>query len=475
MNSAELLRWWDLATSRGAWVVALVAVRRADGVVREYQLPLATAWSEAGEDGSHTLARLRRGATVGQLRDAFGDDGFLLALVEAMRAQAVLPGSDGSRMVCHATRALAATELAPGAVVARIGGEQSNSSAVVGERVIIKLLRRPAEGPNPEVEMGRFLTETSHFANAPPLLGWIEAEDGAGRSSCMAVMHGAIDNQGNAWDWVVDRLGRFLDEASLVSSDTLAERVGAGLVDDVSSFARTIGIRTAQLHRALSASSGDPAFDPVPVGAADLERWRQRALEGWRDAVAALRRVDHPESEWLASHESTVERVVARLLPDQPFGSLIRIHGDYHLGQLLVVKDDVHVVDFEGEPERLPAARRAKDSPLRDVAGMMRSFDYAVWATALQTAALRSEASVRLESVARDWRDRTAEVFLSAYLTTAQEGGNPAFSHPDCRRLLDLFLLEKACYEVRYEAANRPAWLAVAVRGVVALLHAGEG
>jgi maltose alpha-D-glucosyltransferase/alpha-amylase len=472
LASVEMIRWVELATSRGIWLLALAAAKRSDGEVRTYHLPLAVAW-DAGHDaatiGGHALARLRRGRTVGLLTDAFHDDDFLRALVEVMRDNADLPALDG-RVLCHSTRALSDLTMPDQPAVERIGSEQSNSSAIVGGAVVVKLIRRPVDGPDAEVEMGRFLTESSRFPNTPPLLGWAEMADGAGRSQVLAVMHGHVANQGPAWDWVLAELERFLDEASLIPPERLAERIAAGLLDDMLDFARVVGQRTAEMHRALAVATGDPAFDPVPVVEADLERWRLRTLDQARGALDVLRRCDLPEGRALAEDPTRLFLAVDERVPKAPFGLLMRIHGDYHLGQLLVAKEDVHVIDFEGEPNRPVEQRRAKDSPLRDVAGLLRSLDYAMWTTLLRMAAARPEVPARLDQVTRDWRARASDAFLQSYFMAALEGAGLPLGDPAARTLLDLFLIEKACYEVRYEAANRPALLAVPLKGLLAMM-----
>ncbi|MDA8232256.1 MAG: maltose alpha-D-glucosyltransferase [Magnetospirillum sp.] len=475
LASVELMNWTGLAASRGEWLLTRVAVRRADGTATVYLLPLGMAWGDGGgEDGAApgglTLARLRKGPQVGVLRDASGEDDFVLALVEAMRERAALAGTDG-RVVFRGTRALDDVELPAHPEVVRVTGEQSNTSAVIGEAVVVKLLRRLGEGANPEVEIGRFLTETSRFANTPPLLGWAEAVDRAGRPCVLAVMHGFVPNQGDAWEWTMAHLDRYLDEASLIPPEALAEDVAGGLIDDYLNLAAAIGRRTAEMHKALALATGDPDFDPVAVGPEDLERWRERALGEARNAVAAVARSNLPEAAWLIRNAGRLHAAIARRCPQRPFGTLLRIHGDYHLGQLLVAADDVHVIDFEGEPVRPIQARRAKDSPLRDVAGMMRSFDYAARTSVTRMAAARPEAPARLEPVVADWREAVSRAFLAAYMGSATEGVPLPVEHPDTPRLLELFTIEKACYEVAYEAARRPAWLAAPLKGLVAMLE----
>jgi maltose alpha-D-glucosyltransferase/alpha-amylase len=439
---------------------------------------MAQGWGESGEEAAHaapggyTLARLRTGPRVGALCDAFCDDDFLLALLEVMRAGAVVPGSDGA-LVGHATGALARVELPAQPDIQRIGVEQSNNSAIIGDAVVVKLIRRPHSGPNPEVEMGRYLTETSPFANTPPLLGWLEWSEPAAAGMVLAVAHGFVRNQGDAWEWVQAQLVRYLDEASVLPADELDGRP-SGLAE-VLSFMAAIGRRTAGMHRALAAASPDPDFGAAPVDAADLSLWHERAVDQAQQAIAALRGSDLPEAGWLAAHADRLMAAIAARLPAQPFGQRIRIHGDYHLGQLLVAVGDVHVIDFEGEPVRAIAARRAKDSPLRDVAGIMRSLDYAGHTALSRMAAARPDLGQQLEPVVRDWQAKVSAAFLDAYLAEAGQEGDPlGLTKGDARRLLGLFVVEKACYEIVYEVAHRPAWLSIPVHGLITLLSSDE-
>jgi maltose alpha-D-glucosyltransferase/alpha-amylase len=464
LDGVELLRWVEMATSRGNWLIAHVGVRRADGRLSRYLLPMARGWGEGGEEAAHaapggyTLARLRTGPRVGALCDAFCDDDFLVALLEVMRTGAVLPGAEGN-LVGHATGALARVQLPERPDIQRIGVEQSNNSAIIGDAVVLKLIRRPQPGAaNPEVEMGRYLTETSPFANTPPLLGWLEWNDGAAGMSVVAIAHGFVRNQGDAWEWMLSHLARYLDEAALLP----AEEQAAAL-SEMLALAATIGRRTAEMHRALAHPGTDPDFGADPVEAEDLALWHGRAQDQARQALDAVAGSTLPEALWLAGHAENVLAALAARLPALPFGRRIRIHGDYH------------VIDFEGEPIRALSARRSKDSPLRDVAGILRSFDYAGQTAMTRLVAARPESPAPLEAVMRDWHERMAQTFLETYLAVVAAEGDPlGLAGPDTRRLLGLFVMEKACYEIVYEAAHRPSWLATPIRGLITLVTSDE-
>ncbi|MBX9634492.1 MAG: maltose alpha-D-glucosyltransferase, partial [Magnetospirillum sp.] len=311
ISGVELVHWVELASLRGHWLVASVAVRRADGAANRYLLPFGQSWGEIGEETFlvNTMARLRKGARMGVLVDAFSDDGFLLALVETMRAQAVLPGSSGS-LIGKATNALASVELPSDPEVNRMGVEQSNNSAVIGDALVLKLIRRPRQGPNPEVELGRYLTQVSPFANTPPLLGWIEDVDSTGGSSVAAVLHGFVRNQGDCWEWTISHLTRILDEVSLLPVEERGRWQELGGMADYLGFIANVGRRTAEMHRALAVPSPDPDFGAVAVGREDLDLWRVRAREQARQALAALARSDLPEANWLVAQADTLAEIL---------------------------------------------------------------------------------------------------------------------------------------------------------------------
>jgi len=478
LTGLELLRSAELRTSRGSWLLSLVAIRRDDGVGRNYFLPLAAAWDGRGDEqhgaaGGSVLARLRRGPRMGVLYDATFDDAFGLALLEAVRENARLGGADG-RIECHRTSALQGLELSEEPVVKRLGVEQSNTSIVVDSKAVVKVIRRPEEGVSTEIEMGRFLTETAHFANTPPLLGWVNTADSTGRETVLASVFGFVQNQGDAWNWLLDYLQRFLDELSLLPVDEVAERLEGGAHTENLAFIAMLGRRTAEMHKALCIETGDAAFALETASAADYSIWTRRVAAQAEEALRAVLAVDTPEVMRLRTGASDLMDRIENLVPRRGEVVKTRIHGDYHLGQVLVVKDDAYIIDFEGEPRKSLEERRAKDSPLRDVAGMLRSFNYAAWTTIMHSEAVRPGAAEHLQGLAMDWEARARAAFLDSYAETM--AGCPACPADEdtFHRLLTLFLVEKACYEIAYEAANRPGWLGVPVKGLISLMGPEE-
>lgn len=479
IESAEILRHYELRSPEGVWSLALVGIRRADGIARDYLLPLGMAWEDDEDDdllshyGGAVIARLRWGPKTGVLYDASANDAFVLALVEASRMQWPLAGPDGGGWG-FATRAMndiGFDEVPPS--VRRFGVEQSNTSVLVGDQVVVKLLRRPEEGPHPEYEMADFLTNVAHYTGTPRLLGGIASGDSARRATMLVMLYGYVANQGDAWTWVTDHFARVLNEIGALPEDEWRARLEGGLTDDTMTLINILGQRTAELHKALCLTTGDPDFDPDPVDRADLDFWRARALDQAGKARRALVGDASYSAQMLADRWDEVETLLGDLVPVQPEGVKTRLHGDYHLGQVLVVKNDVQIIDFEGEPGRSMAGRRGKDSAMRDVAGMLRSFNYAAWSTLFQLAAVRPETLTDSLTLAKELERLSAQAFLAGYDSVAAH--SPCQPGPEAReRLRTLFLLEKACYEITYEAANRPNWLQVPIKGILELIDAKE-
>jgi maltose alpha-D-glucosyltransferase / alpha-amylase len=338
---------------------------------------------------------------------------------------------------------------------------------------VMKLYRRLVPGVHPEVEFGSFLAKVG-YENTPAMLGALEHLDADGTPTALAVIQAFVRNQGDGWTFVSDHLHRLLEahEAGVAASQIAAPVLYPGLI-------ATLARRIAELHCALARSTGDPAFEPQPISQKDLLGWQtqiqremKRTFATLNQAIVKLSGPLQEEAKALYQRKRECLALVDKLF-DGPIDAVkTRIHGDLHLGQVLLAQTDWYVTDFEGEPAKDLSSRRSKHSPLRDVAGMLRSFDYSARA-ALQRAAI-TVGSVPDAQVERAlaWRDETTETFLAAYRETV--AGSPSYPQEEtqARRLLDIFLLEKVCYELRYEAANRPDWLGIPIKGVSAMLDA---
>ncbi|MFB4390292.1 MULTISPECIES: maltose alpha-D-glucosyltransferase [unclassified Pseudomonas] len=450
----------------------------SDGVDSVYQLPFGLLPEEQINSAlpqQLALSRVRRGRQVGLITDAFVQESFVRAVLAGCKEQLRLATTRGELRFEH-TEQLAALGLDEHSEVRYLSAEQSNSSVVVGESVVLKLIRRVNPGVHPELEMSAYLTAAG-FANISPLLAWVSRVDEQDQPHLLMIAQGYLSNQGDAWDWTQNTLERAIrDEMEPAGSETEAH---TNALVELTGFAALLGQRLGEMHLLLAAPSDDPAFAPQASGAADSERWSSqigaelsRALDllvQHRDSLdaesQALVADLQQQREGLAQHIDNLARQAEG-------GLLMRVHGDLHLGQVLVVQGDAYLIDFEGEPARPLEERRAKHSPYKDVSGVLRSFDYAA------AMILRSASSVDLSEAARQARQRVARhylhqsrhAFVEAYgLATAAMPH--AWAKADGERAaLELFCLEKAAYEIAYEAENRPSWLAVPLHGLHGLI-----
>jgi len=463
---------WDAGDQ--SWLIAQVEVAGAADTAR-YLLPLALAWEDRDEArlkalAPAALARVRQQANVGVMGDAFADEEFCRALVRALPSRRELATAQGTlRFTPTAAFARIAGGDFASLPVARPQAQSSNTVITIGERLFLKAYRRLRAGVNPELEVGRFLTEVAGFAHCVPVAGAFEYTGADGTPITIGLLQGYVVNQGDGWSYTLDYLGRHF-ETRRTPGEAPPEDVHGGYL----SLAHTLGVRTAELHRAFALATGDPAFEPEPVTGDDLAAWKARIREDVRatlDLLAQqLDRLAGPAREEgqaaLAWREALERKVDAARLPPARLLKT-RYHADYHLGQVLIANNDFVIIDFEGEPARPLAERREKHSALRDVAGMLRSFAYARGA-ALERAPPGGADAAQLARFAAEWEVATRRAFLAGYAEAASGAG--FYPDPDeVRGLLALFELEKALYELRYEINNRPAWVRIPLAGIGAL------
>jgi maltose alpha-D-glucosyltransferase/alpha-amylase len=437
-----------------------------------YLLPLAIAWEDGLVDllpQQLALARIRRGRKVGFLTDAFAVDALPLTVLRALRASAVRPLASGEIRFLPTAR-LAELDIPRTAEIRRLSAEQSNSSLIIGGLAVFKLVRRVFPGVHPEGEMGRYLTERG-FANTAPLLGEVTRYDKEGTPHTLVLVQGFIRNQGDGWGWTLDYLSRVLNSAAVVDPQARIEDI-ADTLAGYENFAAAIGRRLAELHAVLAAPSDNPDFAPENASGADGAVWAEGVRAQLEAAFAALAAVAdwHDEeskeaAELLEDRRPALNQVIDRLAKAAAGTLKTRTHGDFHLGQVLVSSGDAYIIDFEGEPARPLDERRAKSSPLRDVAGLLRSFDYAV-AAASSRAAGPAQGAPGKAAVLDRFAANASKAFLAAYRRVHAQSRRRWMSKSDEPALLDLFLIEKAAYEICYEAANRPAWIGIPLRGL---------
>jgi maltose alpha-D-glucosyltransferase/alpha-amylase len=479
----EITRPAEDGAAAESYLATLVEVQFGPNQRQHYFLPFATVWSPAETELRQglipvTLAELRQFRREGALVDALSQDGFSLAVMEAIAHEARMPLDRGEIRFAK-TSSYERAEPPERLTVRRGSVEQSNSSVFFDEYGMLKLYRRLEPGPHPEIEMSRFLVERAGFANTPPPLATVELAlegDSGPQTMALGVLFGFVRNQGDGWTQALNYLTRYLDDALIQTDARSSELADPDLF--FLALARQIGIRTAEMHRALAEHGDDnPDFAPEPITREDIAGWRS-ALE--TEATAMLAKLERERARLPAPAAERAERLLAlrdrffaqigSLLPDNVTALKTRLHGDYHLGQVIVVQNDFFIVDFEGEPSRPVAQRRGKSSPLRDVAGMIRSFDYAAVAAVRHLAETRPGMAARMEDLAESWRQRAVDGFRAAYRKTMR--GCPSYpaSKRQARDMTAFFTLEKAVYEVSYELANRPSWVDIPLEGILAIL-----
>jgi maltose alpha-D-glucosyltransferase/alpha-amylase len=477
--------------------LAVLRVEYMQGDPETYLLPL-TATSGVRRDELDPripfIARLLTTRGEQFLFDALWDPAFARALLDVMARRRRLHGLDG-QLVGTAAATIARLQRSGGLEPSPLHAEQSNTSVVFGDQLILKVFRRTEEGTNPDLEIGRFLTERTAFEQVPAVTGAIEYARRRGRPMTVGVLQAFVPNQGDAWRFTLDTLNGYLERVLALPPDARdqgpaapSERIldlatqrvpeqGRELIGTYLDAAKLLGRRTAELHLALAAEPDDPDFAPEPFTAL-YRRALYQSLRTLTAGVFGLLR-DRQEAlsgaKQIADLEPEVLRVFRRLLDRRVEGMRIRCHGDYHLGQVLNTGRDFVIIDFEGEPLRPLSERRIKRTALVDVAGMIRSFHYAAYQSVFADQSIvRHEDQATIEPWIRYWYAWVAASFLRSYLHVA--GGAPFLPGDphDLEVLLTSTLLEKALYEVRYEANNRPGWTKIPIQGIVQLLDAAR-
>jgi maltose alpha-D-glucosyltransferase/alpha-amylase len=469
LRSVRLASLALLPQSDNEMLLAEIETDTQSGTMR-WLLPMAIDWDDRPTGPLPTqlaLARVRRGARVGLLTDGFALPEFARAIMVGLTTSASV-STDAGEIRFEPTSRMAQTNVPPDAEISWLSAEQSNSSLIVGDIAILKMFRRVAAGPHPEAEMGRFLTEQG-FANTAPLLGEVARIDPDGTRHALAIAQGFIRNQGDAWTWMLDLLLRGLSD--LTASADGVQVTESEQHEDYNAIATLLGRRLGEMHAILARESQDPAFAPEKADRGVTDQWAMQAEQQLAGAFASLaiqRDWDAAAAENFAIVMKSRDRLIeaARRLARSGIGTrLTRIHGDLHLGQVLVANGDVYIIDFEGEPAKPMELRRAKNHRLRDVAGMIRSFDYA--AAVVQRKSVASHAHVSDPN-----RDTFLQTFVEQATRSLLVGYREAFATDDEtaeQNLLQLFLLEKAAYEVAYESANRPTWMDVPLHGLARL------
>ena len=441
-----------------------------EGHTETYLLPLAPAWDDVPSPvlvQQLAIARIRQGRRVGYLTDGFALETMARGVMKGLSERTQITGRNGTLEFMGSAH-LDKLTLGDDMPVRWLSAEQSNSSLILGDLAMVKLIRHIFPGIHPEVEMTRYLTAHG-YANTAPFLGEVARTSADGNRSTLIIVQGAIRNQGDAWAWMLTNLRRTLDEVILSDADPEAEAESFRPLHD---FIANAGTRVGELHVVLAQPTDDDAFQPFRAARDDVDAWRRGVVDEIAIALPILeeRKGDlDPElggriAALLDRRELFFSRIEA--LSNASLDALmIRNHGDFHLGQILVAESDAYIIDFEGEPSRDITARRAKTNPLRDVAGLLRSLSYLAATALLDREGVAEVESGRRSALIAKFLADAERQFLSHYFAATETSSDLQMSSEQRGQVLDLFLLQKAAYEIVYEAGNRPHWVEIPARG----------
>jgi maltose alpha-D-glucosyltransferase / alpha-amylase len=479
------------------------AVNYGDGEPESYFLPLTFMAGDRAVELQQAfpqalVARLKvknAGEVVeGIVVDALYDRAFLKHLLDAIARRRSFRGKSAEILALpskhfRALRGASETMLEP----APTKREQSNTSIVYGDRLILKMFRRLQDGVNPDVEISRFITEKTSFEQVPALAGSFEFRQGQNRGATLGILQSWIRNEGDAWRYTLDHLADFFESSSAMATlpadwsrpaghplEFIDRELPHSVRDMIGSYLASVhllGQRTGEFHVALASDPSDPDFAPEPFtpfyrrsAYQSVRALADRALGLLRDRLRYLPEDIRAEADKILALKSEILSRFRSIIDQKITALRIRGHGDYHLGQVLYTGKDFVITDFEGEPALPLGERRSKRSALRDVAGMLRSFDYAAL-SALKSDDVRAEDLSRTLALSKSWSFWVSVVFLQSYLESTRSAAFLPKSKDELKSMLDMYLLHKAIYELNYEMNNRPDWASVPIHGILEILQ----
>jgi maltose alpha-D-glucosyltransferase/alpha-amylase len=500
MQQLKIIETITVGQSTNPCVVVLLDVRYTEGSPEVYMLPLAFTRDadrmQALNESPHAIvARLKVGTTDGLLFDGTYDPGFRKQLLTVIARRGSIKARNG-RLIGQHGEALRGAKLntlpLDSSQVLKV--EQSNTSIVYGSEFFLKLFRKMEEGPNPDLEITRYLTEQTSFANVPVFAGALEYHAAGSDALAVGILQKLVANQGDAWTFTLNSISSYFERvlekrseigtipavpssafaAMQVEIPPLMQELIGGVYLEMT---KLLGKRTAELHHALAAETRDRAFAPEPFSVLyqrslfhSMRSMTRRVFETLRKHSRLLDEAARGEIEAVLKREKDIIARFQQLSAKKIDTAKIRIHGDYHLGQVLFTGNDFVIIDFEGEPARSLGERRLKRSPLRDVAGMIRSYEYPGTTILRMLKSYSPEDLKWLETWSELWSRNVGAAFLKSYLATAAGATFLPKDPAHLELLLNLFLLEKAVYEVGYELNNRPEWVMIPLKGIRQLL-----
>jgi maltose alpha-D-glucosyltransferase / alpha-amylase len=471
-NLVSAIPFCDIGDNR-PWLAFFETTQR--NTTSRYLLPMQIEWVRFDREryNPRAFAAVRQGAREGTLLDVATDPIFIGLLLRNLQ-QSLTVTENGLRLEFRPTSHFTDKPVRQPESIRSVETGKSNSTALVDGDYCIKVFRKIEAGIHPAIEVGRFLTEQAHFANTPMLLGTVEFVEG-NQHSAVATVHTLIQNQGDGWTVTAAYLDRFVEDQRL-----LAVNGNKGESDEEAPYLRIMaqaGRRIAELHMALASNAELTAFAPELVAAEDVRRWTGEAVaraDRLLDALAqrdAVREADKPFVDRLLAQRDALHDRLSALLPTDIDGLNIRLHGDFRLEQMLIVKDDIFIIGFEGDPAVPFAERRRKAPAARDIAAMVRSIDYSVAAALDRALKVAPDEQGKLANALSQWRDRATATLLTSYRETMTNARLwPADPHAT-KAMVNFFSLEKAVREIEYELAHRPEWLRLPLVGLLRLLE----
>jgi trehalose synthase-fused probable maltokinase len=489
-------------------LVVVVGVKFAEGAEEHYVLPLVAVSAPDAQSNVTPLLSLSEGEPAHGLvfGNALENAEFLESLLQAISDEKIVKGEKGELRGRRSGTFAQLYPVSSGPLHAKLlGGEQSNSSIVYGDRLILKFFRHIEAGVNPDLEMNAFLTERAHYEHVPALAGFLEYRTRDGKSRTQAILQAFVPNEGDAWKYTLKSLNRFYEACEGASRGTnlSQDQIQKFTREAIGAYLKSIallGRRTAELHLSLASDADDPAFAPEPFSNDFQQSFQTTVLRLTSGVLRVLReKIPLLPASWRSKAQAVAQREVEianrfRAGLHQPIrAARIRIHGDFHLGQVLYTGSDFVIIDFEGEPARPLSERRIKRSPLQDVAGMLRSFHYAAFDPLLGSSGDKPMAAQRyaafapplgsssdepmpaqrferLRVWAESWNAQVADSFLAEYFRTSGAAPFLPQDPAETSKLLELYVLEKAVYELGYELNNRPDWVGLPLEGISKLL-----
>ena len=473
-----------------------IEVNYNDGLPEIYQLPLGFVTQKVEDEFREIppkgiIAKLQVNGEEGFLFDAVYSESFRNVLFRNIKKGRSLKSGRGHLVFYHSDNGFDPDSEKVHSKI--LNAEQSNTSLIFDNKYFLKLYRKLDNTINPDLEITKYLTEKTEYKNSPRFVGAIEYAPDKKNIIVLGMMQDLVPNQGDAWDYTKDSLKRFFERVLTQHKDTpeeetertlkpmryqelsenMKELMGVIFPERIS----LLGKRTAEMHKALAANPGEKDFEPEPFSLhyqrslfSSLQSLTRNAFQNLQKSLNTLPEHIQEEARQVLDLKGEVLKNFKKVYDHKIPTMKIRTHGDYHLGQVLWTGKDFVIIDFEGEPARSFSERRLKRSPLRDVAGMLRSFHYAAYSSIIEPEFDQQKKEGDLDHWAETWYYLVTRMFLQGYYENVGENDFIPHSEEDTDILMQTFLLEKAIYEMNYELNNRPDWVLIPLRGILSCI-----